>query len=610
MKIRNLLICLFTIMSFGILSAQDDVILIPGGLDNAGLLETTINADTTETGERANPNRIYELEANQFYIQQAPINVNNPGGTIVIRGQEGGSKPVIIKQPLNEVNIGESFIVGSLTFQNVQYQNLETDGSMPFRSFTVSGEKSKLLVEDCLFENCNGMIFNLNGVTEGADIQIRDSYFRDFHNFAQWWSGRVLQAKVPVDTFIFENNTVSGGGLTVLGQECLFDYSVINHNTFINNRKYPFLNQYWKEVYFTNNLFVNGNMVGEDLENVATGGQDPDALLHGIIGVDTIENTIALQSRFLTVDSTLTEEVDELTDIIFYAADNVVVYTSTLDDYYSGSLSPDFDDAPSSYLTWSGMEGPFKVVNIPGIWKNERTEALINEYANIVEENNLIYEFPASELGMATDPLPQEAADPFIQWNQSVWGVPGIEAPVREEWLAYQFGDYDPLTVPGVETEAAPAGSGGITKISDLVEDFSYSMDLTSKSDGLRIGALHWNDEAFDAAASLASIMEAYALTTSTKEVVKAETFGLTNIPNPFRSSTTISFELKESTTVNLSVFDISGRLVETLINRTNLPAGQHSVEFSPANQTAGTYFYRLTTDKYQANRKMLVLNN
>lgn len=610
MKFRNLLIGIYVFLGLGLLSAQDDVIVIPGGIDNVGLLETTINADTTETGERANPNRIYELEANQFYIQQAPINVNNPGGTITLRGQTGGSKPVIIKQPLNEVNIGESFIVGGFAIQNVQYQNLETDGSMPFRSFTISGENSKLLVEDCFIENCNGMIFNLNGVTGGANIQISNSYFRDFHNFAQWWSGRILQAKVPVDTFIFENNSVSGGGLTVLGQECLFDYSVINHNTFINNRKYPFLNQYWKEVYFTNNLFVNGNMVGEDLENVATGGQDPDALLHGIIGVDTIENTIAIQSRFLTADSTLTEEVDELSDIIFYVADNVVVYTSTLDDYYNGSLDPDFDDAPSSYLTWSGMEGPFKVVNVPGIWKNERTEALINEYPNIAEANNMIYEFPAVDLGMVTDPLPQEAADPFIQWNRSQWGVPEVEAPVREEWLAYQFGDYDPLTIPGVETESAAAGSGGITKISDLLEDFSYSMDLTSNSDGLRIGALHWNDEEFDAAASLAAIKEAYALTTNTKEVVQAETFGLKNIPNPFNHSTVISFELKESTVVHLSVFDISGRLVETLINRSNLPAGQHSVEFVPTNQAAGTYFYQLTTNQYQANRKMLILND
>ncbi len=51
-------------------------------------------------------------------------------------------------------------------------------------------------------------------------------------------------------------------------------FGFINHNTIINNTKYPFLNQYWKECYFTNNLFVNANWVGEDRENIISGGNN------------------------------------------------------------------------------------------------------------------------------------------------------------------------------------------------------------------------------------------------------------------------------------------------------------------------------------------------
>jgi hypothetical protein len=607
MKLKNLHLLILLFLTSNFLSAQG-ILIIEGGASNAGLLETTINGDTTATGERVNPNRIYELKVNDFYIQHSAVNVNNPTGTITIRGQQGGSKPVILKQPLNEVNIGTNEINSSLTFKNIQFHNQETDGVTPWVAFNINGDDRTLIVEDCLIENCAGMIFNMNNVLEGAKVEIRNSYFRDFHDFGQWWAGRIVQAKVPIDNFIFENNTVTGAGLTVLGQNCLFEYAVINHNTFINNRKYPFLNQYWKEVYFTNNLFINANMVGEDHENVATGGQDPDALLHGIIGVDTIENTIAIQSKFLNADSTLTDEVDDLSDIIFYAADNVVVYTSTLDSYYNGDLSPDWDDAPSSYLTWGGVTGPFKVANVPGIWKNSRTETLINEYSNIKEENNSIYAISAADLGIGTDPLPQDAADAFTQWNRNQWGVPGVDAPTSDVWLAYQFGDYDPTTVPGIETETAAAGSGGITKISDVIEDFSYSLDLTSVSDGLRIGALHWDDETYDGVASIQAVKNAYnGIFDSTKELADAEDFDLNNVPNPFNQSTIISFNLKENTEVSLAVFDISGRLVKTLIN-TSLNAGQHRVEFSSDAHASGTYFYRLTTDRYIANQKMVLV--
>ena len=379
MKSKLILVLFVCAFMTGYLFAQD-VVVIEGGFDNAGLLESTINSDTTDTGERANPNRIYELKANTFYIQNAAININNPDGTLTIRGQEGGTKPVIVRSPVNEVEPGTNVINSSLTIQNVHWQAMSTSGQLNWQEFNIKGEDHHLLVENSLFEFVNGIWFNLNNVTKGAEIIVRNCYFRDlFNNGRRWWASRAVQCKVPVDNFIFENNTVSGGGLTVLGQECLFEYAVINHNTFINNHKYPFLNQYWKEVYFTNNLFVNANMVGEDLENVATCGQDPDALILGIAGVDTITNRIQIQEKFLTPDSALTGEVDELSDIIYYAADNVVVYSKELDNYYGGGYN-DIGDYPVSYLTWGGAEGPFKVLNVPGIWYNERSQALVDTW--------------------------------------------------------------------------------------------------------------------------------------------------------------------------------------------------------------------------------------
>lgn len=605
MKIKILLSVFVNLFILGNLLAQEDVIVIDGGLENAGMLEQTINGDTTEAGERVNPNRIYELKAGEFYVQHGPININNHDGTLTIRGQSGGAKPVVIKQPLDEININANQISSSLSLINVQYHGMETDGHLPWQQWNIKGDDHHLWVEDCLIENANGIVFNLNNVKKGAKIIIRNTYFRDLMSGSQWWAHRAVQAKVPVDTFIFENNTVTGGGLTVLGQECLFDYSVINHNTFINNHKYPFLNQYWREVYFTNNLFVNANMVGEDTVNVATGGQDPDALLHGISGVDTITNRIFIQSKYLDADSNLTAEVDELEDIIYYAADNVVTYSATLDPYYNGDYNDVYDDMPASYLTWSGIDGPHRVLNVPGIWTNSRSQALIAEYDNIKDENNSIYEMMTADLGMVTDPLPQAAADTFIVWNMAQWGVPDVTAPT--DWSTYHFGDYDPNTVPGVETEAAAAGEGGITKISDMVEDFSYTADLTSSIDGKPIGALHWFDMEFDSEALLTKVKNAYMGIVGVEEVVAASEFNLVNYPNPFKNNTVIRFELPERSQVNVSVYDISGKLVETLLNEEKI-SGMHSVNFSPEQLGNGIYFCKLSTDMGVTIRKMTLL--
>lgn len=609
MKFKTLLFVFAGLLVAGSLIAQD-VTIIDGGLANAGLLETTINADTNPDGTRVNPDRIYELKAGEFYIQQAPINVNNPDGTITIRGQEGGTKPVWVKQALEEVDVGTNSIAGSLTMQNIHYQNMQIDNrALVWSAFDLTADSAHLLVEDCMVEFCNGIIWNLNPVVTGAEIVVRNSYFRDLNDFGQWWASRVVQHKVPTDMFIFENNTVCGGGLTILAQESLTEYAVINHNTFINNHKYVNLNQYWKECYFTNNLFVNANMVGEDMENVATGGQDPDGLMHGLTGVDTVTlRNVWIQGKFLNEDSTVLDPSLALDQIIYYAADNVVTYSPTLDAYYDGTEDGIFDDSPASYLDWGGMgTGPWHVVNVPGIWANSRTEALTAAYPNLVDENNEIYTIALADLGLGTDPLPQAAADSFIQWNQNQWGVPDAVTLTVAGKTVYAFGDYDPATIPGVEVEAAPAGQGGITKISDMIEDFSYTMDLTSKSDGMRIGSLLWNDEAFDGEASIAAVKAAYEAVTDVDDVLRPAELGLANYPNPFKSSTTIRFNLEKNSRVNLAVYDISGRKIEVLINENRL-AGEHTVNFAPASLGNSIYFIRLTTEDNTVTKRMMML--
>ena len=79
------------------------------------------------------------------------------------------------------------------------------------------------------------------------------------------------------------------------------------------------------------------------------------------------------------------------------------------------------------------------------------------------------------------------------------------------------------------------------------------------------------------------------------------------NYPNPFNPSTVLSFQLPVAGFVSLKIFDISGREVSSLVNEVK-DAGYYSVTFDAKNLSSGTYFYKLSTDKFSDVKKMVVV--
>ncbi|HCV42857.1 MAG TPA: hypothetical protein DGH68_05200 [Bacteroidetes bacterium] len=81
------------------------------------------------------------------------------------------------------------------------------------------------------------------------------------------------------------------------------------------------------------------------------------------------------------------------------------------------------------------------------------------------------------------------------------------------------------------------------------------------------------------------------------------------NYPNPFNPETNISFDLPKSTFVTLTVFNLLGQEVGTLVNG-QLPAGTHNYVVGGENfgLTSGVYFYRLSASDFVQTRKMVLL--
>ncbi len=80
------------------------------------------------------------------------------------------------------------------------------------------------------------------------------------------------------------------------------------------------------------------------------------------------------------------------------------------------------------------------------------------------------------------------------------------------------------------------------------------------------------------------------------------------NYPNPFNPTTKIRFELKGNSKVKLSVFDITGRVVSTLVNNENIQAGIHEVNFDAGNLASGVYFYSIETPDFKDTKKMMLI--
>jgi len=80
------------------------------------------------------------------------------------------------------------------------------------------------------------------------------------------------------------------------------------------------------------------------------------------------------------------------------------------------------------------------------------------------------------------------------------------------------------------------------------------------------------------------------------------------NFPNPFNPSTTLRFSVSEPSEVSIRVYDILGRKVALLSDRTLFSAGNHTVAFDAGNLSSGTYLYRVELSSGENKTKKMLL--
>ena len=79
------------------------------------------------------------------------------------------------------------------------------------------------------------------------------------------------------------------------------------------------------------------------------------------------------------------------------------------------------------------------------------------------------------------------------------------------------------------------------------------------------------------------------------------------NYPNPFNPVTMIKYDLSKNAKVKLTIYDIRGREVITLLDEQQTP-GTYQVEFQNEDLPSGTYFYRIQADDFISTKKMVLM--
>jgi hypothetical protein len=79
------------------------------------------------------------------------------------------------------------------------------------------------------------------------------------------------------------------------------------------------------------------------------------------------------------------------------------------------------------------------------------------------------------------------------------------------------------------------------------------------------------------------------------------------NYPNPFNPVTNIKFDVPYSSAVKLTVYDVTGRVIDELVNDV-LNAGTYNADWNANNVSSGIYFYRIETIDFSETKKMVLI--
>ena len=513
-------------------------------------LNDDIMGDSTTTGTRKDPDRVYVLKRNGVYMTNAFI--RNANWTLNIKAENGtGAKPAVYNSKNAVTSTYASSIVqvrGNLSLKNVALigwsEFFPSEISlMPAFVLDVEGAGFSVDIDSCIIEGSRQSLIQVNVASHR--VKITNTIFGQAGSIqaTNIGNGRPIDCRtISVDSLIIQNCTFTDMTDRVVRHYAStgpIDVFTFDHNTVVNalsmhgNIALGFVG---KKQTITNNLFVDNFTLGNDSTDVVRLTEFGDAGERGPSGA----------FRMCFVNSVPNDTTQWVVKNNYYSVTPAV--QSWYDTHAAASLG---NLIP---LTW----------HINKKIGADSLTAFTKEAITFTKATPNLTAFATWYWKNPPDGPGKQKANTGFSSSVDMY---------RAQWSFYT--DTLKLTYP----TTAKAYTGGQA--------------------GFPVGDLNWFPS-----------RKATWLTTDVETMTEAipATFALSqNYPNPFNPTTTLQYSISKSTHVVLEVFNLLGQSVARLVDDVRAP-GSYTSTFDASTLSSGVYLYRLKAGDFVQTLKMVLM--
>ncbi len=560
----------FAVPSRSFAQAPDTLSLYANPI-NGPTFDQVIMGDTTATGQRNNPNRVYLLQQTGstdtvYYYDNSMI--TNFNVTIIgKRNPITGMPPVICPNVLPDGSAPGNLMAPRGTGNVITLKGLyilgETFNGQHFLGNIIneSGDSTTIIYDHDVIDNCAPFLAYMQG--KWGNFYMKNCEFRNASN--QFWQagGAVWgYGAAPLDTVSIVNNTFFGVGRCIIGGPGYVKYFNYNHNTnFLGTGGLFIMTAGLTDANFTNNIFYGVEAHGADSAYVLRGLANYAHQPFGVIQVDSMgaigpQYNITEAQRHITVEN------------------NAYCWPSQL------------------YTFWNSVNDTAPGLLYPPEWMNPQTDSMFNNktaWPYLIQANNDSVDpgFNSTMVNTAVDSLVK-----FI----GLIGYPPGNAGAFRWW-------YLPTNPNAAEVfNQFPKNWGGWSTGYPVPENLAYSNTSlqSAGADGFALGDLNWYPSQLQKFDSLATpVLPGPKVPTR---------FALSqNYPNPFNPTTDIRVTLQRSGSMSLKIYNVLGQLVDVVAEGYK-PTGEYTFNVNMDRFASGMYFYRLRQGASSITKKMLLL--
>ncbi|MEX0720801.1 MAG: T9SS type A sorting domain-containing protein [Balneolaceae bacterium] len=352
--------------------AQEVRTVVVEPTNDFGDLNEAIDSDTTETGERVDPNTVYVLKRDAVYILDGSL--QNRDYFLHLAAEEGeGHPPVIFPGVMLDGSSQRIFNVrGDVKVEGIYFSHIDEIGAKKQNMFRVRSGETRIEIDNSWLEWETQSFIRYDN--SDNDIFITNSVFRNAGQRSNPGNGRWFDTRGNnTDTVFVENNTFYNQSMYFHRMDgAIVNYFHVNHNTIFNGG-YNFPIGRTLEANITNNLIMNHGFRGDYGTGEPISVAEPDSgVLYfeaGLFEADSIgqledfsdeDRIINLRNNNLWVDVSITDLINEQPDTLYQPLQR---FNPTWQGYIDSEIPNlviennfeeelNFNDAPESPLDW------------------------------------------------------------------------------------------------------------------------------------------------------------------------------------------------------------------------------------------------------------------